>query len=233
MRAILPLRPGAGLVAEAALLAAALVLVATPARAQLRWDVGAEAGGMVRGTYESMGGPGDRGLGPVFELQGHVALVPMVRIGAYFSYDIAPIPTIGTRTFYESGLHMRFTPPLLPAPWRLWAFGGLGAAYVYAASYHETVNSVAPQPVDVVFSGNGGGMLEVPLGFGLGYRLRGLAAPWVIFAELGGRLGVWYWGALYRGDPPYSKASGYALYGSDPGKDSFALSVSLGLSFEP
>jgi hypothetical protein len=233
MRAILPLRPGAGLVAAAALLAAAPVLVATPARAQLRWDVGAQAGGMVRGTYESQGGPGDRGLGPVFELQGHVALVPMVRIGAYFSYDIAPDPPIGTRTFYEGGLHMRVTPPLLPAPWRLWAFGGLGAAYVYAASYHQTLNSVAPRPVDVVFGGAAGGILEVPLGFGLGYRLRGLAAPWVIFAELGGRLGVWYWGRLYQGYPAYSVAVGYPIGGPDPGKDSFALSVSLGLSFEP
>jgi hypothetical protein len=239
MRALCSSRLGVGVaratalpVAATALLAAAAVLLVAPAgRAQLRWDVGAEAGVQSRGTFESGAGAPGRGVGPVFELQGHVALIPMVRIGAYVSYDITPDPPIGTRSFTGGGLHLRVSPPLLPAPWRTWVFAGLGAAYAYAASYHQVV-TLGTQSVDAVFSGASGGMLEVPLGLGLGYRLRGLAAPWMVFTELGGRLGVWYWGPLY-GEAPYAVATGAGRYGPSPGKDSFALSLSVGLSLEP
>jgi hypothetical protein len=174
---------------------------------------------------------GDRAPGPVVQLQGHVALIPMVRIGAYFSYDVSPLPPVGTRSFYEGGLHLRVTPPLLPAPWRLWVYGGLGYAYTYAASYHRQ-ETIGMQSVDVLFNGVPGGLLEAPLGFGLGYRLRGVAAPWMPFVELGGRGSVWFFGPMYL-DPQSVTAQGYRVFGPYAGKDSFALTLSVGLSLEP
>jgi hypothetical protein len=216
------------------LFAGALLLVvclaSRTAGAQLHWDVGAEVGAMKRFTTGSDVAAPEPGFGPVFELQGHVALVPMVRIGAYFAQDISPASGIGARTFYEGGLHLKVSPPLLSAPWRAWAFAGFGYAYTYAASYHGAV-TIGTQTSDVLYGGVYGGMLDVPVGVGLGYKLQSLVSPWLVFAELGGRFGVGFYGPMYA-DGAAGIASNYVAVAPFMGKDSFALTLSLGLSFE-
>lgn len=176
--------------------AALVLLAAADARAQasVNWDVGAEVGAMKRFTTGSSSQTSEPGFGPVFGLQGHVALIPMLRVGLYASQDLSPMPGWPMRQFYEGGLHLKFTPPLLSHPWRTYLFAGFGAAYA------------RQDP-------RAGTLLEVPAGFGLALKLR---APWEVFAELGGRAGVAFLGGLY--------GSG------GTGKDSFAASLSVGVS---
>ena len=182
--------PGFGVVG-----AAFVLVVAGDARAQVNWDLGAEAGAMKRFTTSSQ--TSQPGFGPVFELQGHVALIPMVRVGLYVAQDVSPMAGWPARQFYEGGLHAKWTPPLLSSPWRSYLFAGFGAAYV---------RQDAPQAGD-------GTLLEVPAGLGLALKLR---APWELFAELGGRAGVAFLGSVYDG--------------GITGKDSFAVSLSVGVS---
>jgi hypothetical protein len=196
--------------------AAALSLAAGgPASAQVRWDAGAEAGVMKR--VETGGGAGapTAGLGPSVQLQGHVALLPMIRLGAYVATDLAPAvgggaTADGPRTFAEAGLQVRVTPPLLPWPFRTWLLVGLGDVYT-----HDLGTRLS------------GGMLDVPVGLGLG---RKLAHGWLLFTELGARFGLAFHGAMYEADrasvPPGGGSSTYE------GKDAFALSLSVGLSLE-
>ncbi|HEX8791351.1 MAG TPA: hypothetical protein VF765_10415 [Polyangiaceae bacterium] len=172
--------------------ALAVWLAAGDAWAQVNWDAGLEAGAMKRFTTSSQ--TSQPGFGPAFELQGHVALIPMLRVGLYAAQDISPMPGWPARQFYEGGLHVKVTPPLLSSPWRTYLFTGFGAAYVHQA------------PRD-------GTLLEVPAGLGLALKVR---APWEVFAELGGRVGVAFLGDVY-GD-------------GITGKDSFAVSLSVGVS---
>ncbi len=179
--------PGFGVVGAAFVLA-----VAADARAQVNWDFGAEVGAMKRFTTSSQ--TSEPGFGPAFELQGHVALIPMLRVGLYAAQDISPMPSWPARQFYEGGLHVKLTPPLLSSPWRTYLFAGFGAAYV------------RQDPRE-------GALLEAPAGLGLALKVR---APWEVFAELAGRAGVAFLGGVYDG--------------GITGKDSFAVSLSVGVS---
>ncbi len=124
------------------------------------------------------------------------------------------------REITEAGLRAKLTPPLLALPWRTWAFIGVGYARTYEPSHSATPATTATVPADPSVPGLAGGALEARLGFGLGYRV---SRPWEIFAELGGRAGLLFTGSMYeRGACGCAEA--YA------GKDSFALSLSLGLS---
>jgi hypothetical protein len=224
--------------ALAAAVVACVALTAPSARAQLHWDVGAQVGAAKRFTTGGDAGAPAPGFGPVGAIQGHVALVPMVRIGAYFAQDVSPVSGAGTRTFWEGGLHAKVTPPLLAAPWRAYAFVGVGYAYTYRTSYHGAPVTTAAgggATPNVLFAGASGGLLDVPFGLGLGAKAFGLRWPWVLFAELGARAGLAFWGPMYAGGaaPAPGDAGGLAT-GAAPflGKDSFALTLSLGLSLE-
>jgi hypothetical protein len=60
-------------------------------------------------------------------------------------------------------------------------------------------------------------LVELPLGLSLGLKLT---PSWVLVAELSARMGIGFFGPMY--DP-----------GSEfLGRDSFALSLAIGLSFE-
>jgi hypothetical protein len=177
------------------MIGAAVVLVAAGearGQANVNWDVGAQAGAMKRFTTSSQ--TSQPGFGPAFEVQGHVALIPMFRVGLYVAQDISPMPGWPARQFYEGGLHVKWTPPLLSSPWHTYLFAGFGAAYVRQDPREGT-------------------LLDVPEGLGLALKLR---APWEVFAELGGRVGVAFLGGVYDG--------------GNTGKDSFAVSLSVGVS---
>ncbi len=156
----------------------ASALVARPAGAQLRWDVGAEAGIAKRFTTGAPAGAPSPGVGPIFGLQGHVALVPMVRIGLYAEQDTEPLSQLGPRSFWAGGLHARVTPPLLGGGWRTWLYAGLGYGYVDWSSQRAS-----------------GGIFDAPVGLGLGDKL----GSWLVFAELGARFGFGFYGSAYSG----------------------------------
>jgi hypothetical protein len=190
---------------SAALLLAALAIPSV-AHAQVHWDVGAQAGAMKRFTTGGDSGAPSPDVGPTFGLQGHVALVPMVRAGLYAEQDVSPQADAGPRTFWAGGVHFRVTPPLLASPWRLWVFAGVGVAYAYSKVVHAD-----------------GGFLDVPAGVGLGTKL---GAHWLLFAELGARFGPLSYGAMYDRATARSEGAPYV------GQDSFALGATVGLSLE-
>ena len=145
-------------------------------------------------------------VGPSVEVQGHVALVPMVRLGAYLATDLTPVSTGGPRAFWEGGLHVRLPPPLAPWPWRSWLFSGFGYAYADDLGAHLP-----------------GGMLAIPVGLGLG---RKVSRRVLLFTELGAHFGFGFYGRMY------DRAAVEKLGGAYVGQDTFALSLSVGLSLE-
>jgi hypothetical protein len=194
---------------------------------QVHWDIGAEVGVMQRLVTDA--GPGARspGPGPVGEVHAHVALIPMLRAGPYLAHDISPVSGMPAREMTEAGLRVKFLPPLLSAPWRAWMFVGVGYARTYTPSHHVEVASPGTMfSTDVFVAGAGGGILDVPVGFGLGYRPH---RPWELFAELRGGIGVLFTGSMYSDTQPFCTCP-VAPHG---GKDSFALSLSVGVSFDP
>ncbi|HLK40270.1 MAG TPA: hypothetical protein VKU41_26140 [Polyangiaceae bacterium] len=188
---------------------------------QLNWDAGVEVGAMARAVTSAAAGASAPTPGPVGELFAHVALLPMLRAGVYASHDISPEPGAPAREITEGGLSVRLLPPLLAAPWRTWAFAGVGYARAYAPSHRAEIAS----PGGAVVPGAGGGILDVPFGLGLAYRPR---RPWEYFAELGGRAGAFFTGSLY------SSTRAQCVCPSPPfaGKDSFALLLTVGVSFD-
>ena len=196
-------------------LSLSLVLLFTPsASAQVHWDAGAQAGVTQRFTTGGASGAPAPELGPSVQLTGHLALVPMVRVGAYVGADVAPVSTGGPRAFGDAGLHVRLTPPLAPWPWRTWLYLGFGYAYADDLGAHLP-----------------GGMLEAPVGLGLGSKV---GKRWLVFTELGARIGFGFYGRMY--DAAAVAASGGAN-GEKPaaayvGQDTVALSLTVGLSLE-
>jgi hypothetical protein len=154
--------------------------------------------------------------GPVGEARAHIAVIPMLRLGPYLAHDIAPLSGAPARQITEAGLRAKLSPPLLALPWRTWVFLGVGYDRAYEPSHHLAGSG------DFV-PGAAGGSLETRLGLGLGYRID---RTWELFAELGGRIGLLFAGSMY--DP-----AGCACSQPYQGKDSFALSLSLGLSLYP
>ncbi|HEX3772487.1 MAG TPA: hypothetical protein VHV30_16530 [Polyangiaceae bacterium] len=177
------------------------------------------------GNGEVVGAP-SRDPGPVFELDVHLALLPMLRAGVYVAHDIEPLSYGPAREFTEAGLRAKLTPPLIGGPWQTWVFAGAGYARVYEPSHALYPSEFAGASGPVLVDGEGGGLLELRLGLGIGVRLgRG----WEPFVELGGR-GALAAGSLY--DREFCTSSGTGICGGEPyaGKDSFALSLSVGLS---
>jgi hypothetical protein len=151
----------------------------------------------------------------------------MVRVGLYGTMDLAPgtgdgATQIGQRTFVGGGLNVRVAPPLLGAPWRTWVFTGVGYAYAYEESFRTNGGSG-------LVEGLPGGLLELPFGVGLGYRVQG---PWVLFLEAGGSVGLGFFGPMYAGAPRIAGGSN-GIVPAFAGHDSFAISFALGLSFDP
>jgi hypothetical protein len=203
------------------------------AQAQIHWDVGIQGGAMKRFVTGGEAGA-DPKIGPAFQLTGHMALIPLVRVGLYAATDISPATGIAARHFYEGGLHAKFAPPLLGGPWRTWVALGIGYAYTYAPSYTAQVLFAGDtQPSTLTVDTATGGMLEISPAIGIGYRI-GSVTP---FAELGGRFGMGFSGTMYDSN---AASCGYSqihpmLQACEPyfGQDSFAVSLSVGLSLEP
>jgi len=201
----------------AALIGLCTMLASARAGAQLRWDFGGEVGVLEQlksgRAPHALHDPSEL-PGPVAELHGDVALVPMVRVGAHVTFDLAPLGGLPVERMLEGGVQVKFAPPLLAHPWRTWAEVGVGYAWVDEPGYPS---SPGLAPVE----GSSGGVFDVPIGVALGYRAgRGLEP----FVELGARFGVGFAGALYT--PPYPCTCSSPFLG----RDVVALSLSLGLN---
>jgi hypothetical protein len=221
--------------------AAAIVSSSRQADAQVNWDVGVQGGAMKRFTTGADYGVSDPGFGPTAEAQVHLAVIPMLRVGMYVHWDLSPMSGAGTRNFALAGFHAKFTPPLLPTPWKLYLFAGFGGGYTHADGYTTTLGTtpgVQTNQSTVQASSLTGGLLEIPVGVGLSHKLSG---PFDVFAELGCRFGVAFFGQMYDSDntatlsvPPGLPAgsSQDSSNANFTGIDSFALSLSVGVSLD-
>jgi hypothetical protein len=177
----------------------------------LHWDVAAQAG--VAERFARSPAP-RRTPGPTAELHGHLALYPMVRVGAYAAFDLSPTEGVADRRIYAGGVRIKVAPPWLPTPWRVWTFLGFGGAYVQ-------------MPGGPSFRGASTSTAEVPVGVGLGRRLAG---PWEIYVELAGRLEIAGFGWHREGPAP----PGGVSTGTDvDGEDLLAVSLNVGVSLTP
>ncbi|HEY6459870.1 MAG TPA: hypothetical protein VIY73_06950 [Polyangiaceae bacterium] len=208
------------------LCAATATTIATPAAAQspLRWDTGLQAGIAQRLTTGGAAGAPTPELGPLVQVQAHVALLPMVRVGLYAAEDLSPLPG-RLRSFTAGGLHARIAPPLLPIPWRTWLYAGFGFAAAHDGGSAGTHTD--------------GQLFDVPVGLGLGAKL---SRHLMLFTELGARFGLGFYGPMYRRDagaPTAPAGTGAGMgAGANPslapylGHDAVALALTVGLSWE-
>ena len=213
-------------------------LASYPAAAQVHADVSAQVGVMKRFlTSRPASEPSEKNapFGPAAEVGAHIALLPLVRAGAYIGYDISPSAGSsagGARDFTWAGARVKIMSPWPSSPFRAWLFAGFGYAGVYARSHATTVsvatgigNETAPQPARV--QGASGGFFEVPFGLGASYNLR---KPWALCAELGTRVGFAYSGSAYKAPGPELVVSGASSAHAAPaGRDAFALGLTIGL----
>lgn len=201
------------------------------AHAQVHVDVGAQAGLMKRFLTSRDPNGSDAGFGPAFELRAHVAILPMLRGGIYVAHDISPISGEPARQITSGGVQARFLPPLVRSEsYYTYLAAGFGYATTYAPSFHSTQPNLQ-QPgttLDVAFGGDSGRYFEVPLALGMAWKLT---KPWVLTAELGGRIGFASSGAVYDGRT--ASATGVPLVTSyADGNDTFALSLSVGIQLD-
>ncbi len=217
-----------------------LLIAPRPARAQSpgpHWDASFDVGGATRFRK---GGDDTQGYGGLVGLKAHVALMPLLRVGAYVDHELSSTDEPTMRQYTSVGLRLKFTPPVGSEELRAWIFAGFGYAGVYSKGYTQTV--VATDPVTGVQTsatgtafGAGGGFAEIPVGVGGAWRFR---RPWVLNAELAARLGFSFVGSLYSGDGrpglgPDATGTGLGPAGFGPvGNDTFALILTVGIGFD-
>ena len=205
----------------------------TVAAAQLHGDVSAQAGVMHR-FMTDRGGGSDAGFGPVGQITGHVALLPLVHVGAYFGHDLSPIPDVGdggVRDITFGGLRAKVLFPWIRGRAHAWAFVGIGYAGVYSRSYHVSVNvpdglgGTTPSASRV--EGAGGSFVDLPLGVGASYKLYG---AWELTGELAGRFGFGHTGSVYETPGPQLTLADKTSQNASPaGLDRFAIGLTAGI----
>jgi hypothetical protein len=210
-----------------------LALLPAPAQAQLHWDASAQAGVMKRALGDRPPGGADAGFGPAIQLAGHVALLPLVRVGVYAGHDISPMGgETSARDLTYAGLRAKIMSPWPRGSLRAWLFLGFGYAGVYARSTSAPrLFPGAPGTPSVtsaaVVDGAGGGFFEVPVGIGASYKLR---KPWELCAELGVRPGFGHSGSVYEAPGPRLRSAGRPDGNALPaGRDGFAIGLTVGL----
>jgi hypothetical protein len=221
-----------------ALASAALVLVAATlfgerkASAQIHGDVGVNVGVMDR---VRSGGTGSGSLGPMAELEAHIAVLPLLRVGVYLSHDIAPNSVDRAAWQVTSGgLHVKILAPFVRGNLRAWFFFGAGYAGVYAPSYNEPFDFADGQGrrnTDV--TGAGGSFFEIPFGIGGAWRF---AKPWELVAQLGARFDFGFNGSIYDYENDGGRTvipDGGPVYFFKPvGNDNIAPFLTVGIAFD-
>lgn len=218
--------------AAAVAFALAFFVAEPPAQAQLHWDASAQIGVEKRFMTSAFEQPG---FGPAAILSGHVALIPLVRLGAYAKHDISPASEAPARRITTLGVRAKVQAPWSTAKVHAWGFLGAGYALVYAPSTSRTVSTTplgptdpASGPLTLSVPGASGHFFEVPLGVGIGVRLR---KPWELLFELGGRFGFGFGGDVYEGRPARSPATGAQTL-APVGNDSFSIGLSAGIGLD-
>lgn len=206
------------------------LLVAREAAAQLHGDVGVNVGAMDR---VRSGGIGSGGVGPVAEIEAHLALLPLLRVGVYASHDWAPNSIDGAAWQVTSaGLHLKGLLPFVRGAFRAWIFAGAGYAGVYAPSYDYTFDfGDQAGPRHTYATGAGGSFFEVPLGIGVGWKF---VKPWMLVAQLGARIDFGFVGSIYDDQPGRTVIpdGGPVAYIGVVGRDWVAPFLTVGIALD-
>ncbi|MBK6692663.1 MAG: hypothetical protein IPG50_10710 [Myxococcales bacterium] len=128
-------------------------------------------------------------VGPAAQLVGHIALLPLLRLGAYGGYEVSPVGDGPARRIVSLGVRGKVDAPWGSRVLHGYAFVGGGFASVYGPSATVTLRSAgigggAPVTESATLPGASGALLEIPLGVGLAVRLR---RPWELLFELSGQ----------------------------------------------
>lgn len=217
-----------------ALLGGALFALAsttpTPSHADgVHWDL--SLGGGVNKRFLTSKAGDDAGFGPALALDGHVALFPLLRVGAYVTGELSPQGGLPMREMLAAGARVKITPPWPRGNARIYATLGVGYVGVYAPSYVLSLPSPSGR-VDTTVDGAGGGYLEIPVTFGVLYKVR---KPLFLFAELWARFGMGFSGSYYGGGGGGRQILTPGFEGqvtAPAGNDLFGLGLSLGLGFD-
>lgn len=195
---------------------------ARPASAQIHWDASAQIGAEKRFLSNAPPGGPDAGFGPTATLNAHLALLPLLRVGGYFGYDLSPMGgDLGARDLGWGGVRAKILSPWPRGKTRAYVFAGLGYEGVYARS--STSQGVTRE-------GAGGGFFEVPFGLGASYTFW---KPWAFVAELGMRAGFASHGSVYEAPGPTIRAPGSLPSNALPsGEDRFAIGLTLGIMLD-
>jgi hypothetical protein len=218
------------------LVVAVLMLLPRAALAQVHWDAAAEVGVMKRFLAERPQGGDDAGFGPIGQVNAHVALLPLVRVGGYFGYELSPFAgDASTRSLFGGGLRAKVMSPWPRGNVRGWLFAGFGYMAAYAPSYDTPVtvpSGISGQTTAAQghVAGAGGGFFEIPLGIGASYKLYG---AWSLVGELGVRIGLGHTGSAYEDPGPTLKIDGQPDNNVLPaGRDRYGTSLAVGIQLD-
>jgi hypothetical protein len=210
--------------------------VSRPALAQTHWDMALDGGGSLRLRTS---GTDQTGFGGLVGLRAHVAVFPLVRLGAYVNEEISSTGEPSPRRYTHFGARLKVNAPTGSDDFRAWLFLGFGYAAVYSSSFDNLVQgtdtSGNPTTTKTTALGAGGGFYEIPVGVGGAWRLR---KPWELIAELSGRFGFGATGSLYASDGrpgigPDATGTGLGPTAFAPvGNDSFAIFLTVGIGVD-
>jgi hypothetical protein len=226
------------IVFSATVFLASTVFSERTASAQIHWDASVHGGVYKRFLSDRLPGTGDAMFGPTIGLQGHIALIPFVRVGLYGSWDMSPIDGGASppRQFFSIGGQGKIYSPLPSGDLRLFLTLGFGYTGAFApGGYNVLLRPSDASQSGKVFMGTvddaGGGFAEIPVGIGVSYKLRD---TFVVYAELLSRFGFGFWGRLYGekgGRNAHEPTLGNQAIGKD-GNDVFALGLVLGVGLD-
>ncbi len=215
-----------------------ITLVPNVAFGQLHWDAGVSAGPMRRVLF---GGNSAGDMGFTTGLDAHVALFPLLRVGAYATFDTSGANNEDvTRLGFSGGLHAKLTLPLMPKGWKGAFLLGLGYAFT-ARPEDERERSVAGVPTRFVAPSQTGGMLEIPLGIQTAYDLHhgtpkalGAASSIVsrITFQLGMRVAFAHHGSLFDDQTVIATDTGSSLTLRSAGTPTLSPFLLVGVSFD-
>ncbi len=148
------------------------------ASAQVHYDVGALASFQQRFLIDAPAGRSALAEGGGLGLDGHIAVFPLLRVGAWVTGEVSkPLDSSAPRELVSGGLRLKIVSPWPRGVWRTWVATGFGYD-------------------GLITDGAGGGFFEVPAIIGASYRIR---KPFVFLMELAGRFGFGFWGSYYDG----------------------------------
>jgi len=221
-----PVLPSFAARAFGCLLVLVVVFSAKLASAQLHWDTGLSVGPMRRTL---IGGASDSSLGPTAVLEGHVALFPLLRVGAYGTFDFAKVASEPDARFGGSfGLHAKVAVPGMPKSWKGALFLGLGYALLASAA-HERLFIRTNVRERIAVPGATGGMLEIPFGFQAAYKA---SQRFHLIFQLGVRFGFANHGELFDGRVAKTVPIGNELVLPSAGAASLSPFLLVGVSFD-